>query len=707
MDASTPPSPLITTVLLNWNRGYLLEQTLESYVATVSVPYKLLIIDNGSSDNSGEVIRRFVEKHPATEVISLPENIGGEAYNLAIPKIEGEFLHISENDKIYLHGWCEKMVHAFTSFPKLGQLCLESPVPTDAEAWVSKQVTTLRFHNGCLLYQPERNVITSSIIRKEIFTRGLKVHNIVRQDSHVKFPDDSRLSIDVKKMGYWVANCDHSYVRNIGHEASEIKNNPDYYQANYKAKPAVGLQGLQDRLATQDKLQTVERKSFALPEERLSAELTDVRVNHVEGRFWSMFDSRTPEVESVDIIASMVRLTKPQNVLETGGWLGHVSLAVGRALQANGLGALVTLEHNKEAYAYLEQRIRDSGLGTISVRRERSERFVPKRQFDLVIFNSDVEDPEEEFYHLLPHLKDGAQLIFTGTRADNALDRLPHRLETMGVLSGQFFATPRGLYIGQYKKPAKQEKRLVFCLSPGRSGTAYLTWLIKGLDGVVSLHEPEPKYQWETSNLQKDLRLAYEFVRNKKLPAIGRIPGQLYFEASHYIEKGFLEAWGNTDVTPDFITLKRDPRKIALSWYALGADFHTDTAFVYQHMLHPEDKRPLFLPLKDWKSLNDYQLCYWYALESEKRAAHYAHLLAKRGAKFFETSVEQLASGEHILPLLQWLDIEPLEEELKVLKQRAQNRVNDKSVHKNKARLQAIKTLDLDALEEACRAQLP
>src|SRR5262249_10301506 len=127
--------PVISTVVLNWNRAHLLEQTLESYIQTVSVPHELWIVDNASSDDSVAVIERFVRDYPETQVVRLLENQGGEAFNAALPNLSGEFVLLSENDQVYLPGWAEQVTKAFQLYPRLGQLSLHAPVPTDNEAW--------------------------------------------------------------------------------------------------------------------------------------------------------------------------------------------------------------------------------------------------------------------------------------------------------------------------------------------------------------------------------------------------------------------------------------------------------------------------------------------------------------------------------------------------------------------------------------------
>jgi glycosyltransferase involved in cell wall biosynthesis len=693
--------PVISTVVLNWNRSHLLEQTLQSYIDTVSCPHELWIVDNHSTDNSRKVIEKFVNTHPHTKVIFLPENRGGEAFNEAIPHLSGDLIYLCENDQIHMPGWCEKALHAFQTYRNLGQLSLHCPVPTDDEAWVSKPVK-IRFVNGCLLYQLQDNVTTSSIIRRSLFKNGLRIVNMTSRSKDIKLPDDGKISGTVKAMGLWVGYCDRYYVRNIGHETQEMESDPDYYQANYKAKPEVGTAELNNRIQLQKQLRHVQRKSLLFPREHVVGEISSQPVNGLDPRFWSMFDGRTLEVESLEFIYSLVRMVKPRSVLETGGWLGHTAIAISLAMTANGFGSLTTVEDDLNAYNYMIERFRLLSLSNVTAMNDKSERFISGEAYDFVLFNSAYEDPEEEFFHIMPFLSDGATLVFSGYRREaHQITNLPKILEQYGLLSGQFYDTPRGLYVGKFRraKPA-QSRRTIFCLSSGRSGTAYLTSLLKGLPGLIALHEPEPKYQWQTIALQHQPAHAADFIRRQKVQWVQMLPEATYFEASHYMHKGFFDAWLDAGIVPDVIVMKRDLRAIALSWYGLNVDFFANPQFVRQHMLHPEDKRELFLPLPEWKAFNNYQLCYWYALEQQKRADHYAKILAAKGAKTFTTSLESLSSGKDIEPLLQWLDVKTDKRGMEIILGRSQQRINDKNQFKNSKRLESINEMDFNALEQ-------
>ena len=120
-------SPLLSTVVLNWNRDDLLRTTVGSYLATVSVPYELIIVDNASTDGSRAFIASVCDGRANHRAILLPRNTGGEGLNIGLEQCRGAFLQVSENDLEYLPGWDRELLSKFDEFPELGQLSPFSP----------------------------------------------------------------------------------------------------------------------------------------------------------------------------------------------------------------------------------------------------------------------------------------------------------------------------------------------------------------------------------------------------------------------------------------------------------------------------------------------------------------------------------------------------------------------------------------------------
>lgn len=184
------------------------------------------------------------------------------------------------------------------------------------------------------------------------------------------------------------------------------------------------------------------------------------------------------------------------------------------------------------------------------------------------------------------------------------------------------------------------QKRLIFTVSTGRNGSAYLSTVMNFCSGVVALHEPTPDYVDVLREVQQNPAIATKFLVERKLPIIAEFPTETYLEGSHLFCKGFLEPCLDLGIQPDLIYFRRDIRKISLSLLKMGTvPGRNEKALRYY--LSPED--PGLLQLKvDWNTLEDYQLCYWYCLEIERRAEEYRKLYRKKGLRFVEASIAQL-----------------------------------------------------------------
>jgi glycosyltransferase involved in cell wall biosynthesis len=215
--ASTAGDPVISTVLLSWNRSFLLRETLESYLATVSVPYELIVIDNGSEDDSLDVIRELCNP-PRHRLIALPENEGGAALNRGVALARAPLIHISENDYVYRPGWAEAFIARFEAFPELGQLGLQ---PCDGEPIV---------RNGLDIRVVEtRNVMSSSIARRDVYENGAYWRAQQGPGRIWRPPTDAHFSTLVREAGYLVACFRHDLIAHIGWSPRAILGDLDYY----------------------------------------------------------------------------------------------------------------------------------------------------------------------------------------------------------------------------------------------------------------------------------------------------------------------------------------------------------------------------------------------------------------------------------------------------------------------------------------------
>ncbi len=240
-------------------------------------------------------------------------------------------------------------------------------------------------------------------------------------------------------------------------------------------------------------------------------------------------------------------------------------------------------------------------------------------------------------------------------------------------------------------------KRLIFTVTTGRSGTAYLAQLLRTVPHVAAFHEPEPRFSHVLREVQRDPLMARRFWLEEKLPAIARVRAPIYAETSHLFCKGFAEPLLELGLVPDLILLSRPHREVALSLYQLGTiPGRGGKAMTYY--LSPDD--PGVLPLPGWASLHDYQLCYWYCLEIERRSRHYAKLFRERGARVSRITLTELNTEVGFRRLLDELALPAMH----LLARWRYRRVVGQRVNAKRGKKREVfPPGDLDALEQEVR----
>ncbi|NTW83672.1 MAG: glycosyltransferase family 2 protein [Chlorobiaceae bacterium] len=116
---SMPPHTCI--VVLNWNGANDTLACLASLDKTVSPSYRVLVVDNGSTDGSVERIR---SSFPGTEILELPENLGYSGGNNAgfgkAMEMQDEFVVFLNNDTIADRDFCTPLVETLLRKPEVG-----------------------------------------------------------------------------------------------------------------------------------------------------------------------------------------------------------------------------------------------------------------------------------------------------------------------------------------------------------------------------------------------------------------------------------------------------------------------------------------------------------------------------------------------------------------------------------------------------------
>lgn len=116
-------SPLISIVMVNYNHEEYISESIESVTAQTWQNWELIIVDDGSTDRSPEIIKR----HAQTDSRIIPclqkknEHIC-IATNLGFSKVRGEFVARLDSDDIWQPEKLEKQMRYMSEHPQ-GDLC--------------------------------------------------------------------------------------------------------------------------------------------------------------------------------------------------------------------------------------------------------------------------------------------------------------------------------------------------------------------------------------------------------------------------------------------------------------------------------------------------------------------------------------------------------------------------------------------------------
>lgn len=101
----------VTVIIVNWNGEEFLHQCLAALMQQTVMPHKIIVVDNASSDGSGEIVHKF----PLAQLLTLDQNTGfARGNNLAIEMAskDSEWIALLNPDAFAEPRWLEELLAA-------------------------------------------------------------------------------------------------------------------------------------------------------------------------------------------------------------------------------------------------------------------------------------------------------------------------------------------------------------------------------------------------------------------------------------------------------------------------------------------------------------------------------------------------------------------------------------------------------------------
>lgn len=156
--------PLISVIIPLFNKENFIENTLKSVFAQTFSDFEIVIIDDGSTDNSTKIVKSFSDNRI---FYHFTENRGvSAARNLGIEKSQGKYISFLDADDIWKADFLETMHSLLTAYPdeKVFSSAIEIEIGTKifpAEYSIPK--------NGSIQIV---NYFEASLLQSAIFTSG-------------------------------------------------------------------------------------------------------------------------------------------------------------------------------------------------------------------------------------------------------------------------------------------------------------------------------------------------------------------------------------------------------------------------------------------------------------------------------------------------------------------------------------------------------
>ncbi len=108
-------NPLISIIIPTFNRAHLIGETLDSIIVQTYSNWECIVVDDGSTDNTDEVMAGYLDKDPRVKYFKRPENHrsgGNGARNYGYLQSKGEFVNWFDSDDLMHPEKLEKQVRA-------------------------------------------------------------------------------------------------------------------------------------------------------------------------------------------------------------------------------------------------------------------------------------------------------------------------------------------------------------------------------------------------------------------------------------------------------------------------------------------------------------------------------------------------------------------------------------------------------------------
>lgn len=178
MQGASNKNPLVSIIIPAYNAEKFIVQTIDSVKAQTYSNWELIIVNDGSKDNTLNIIENYAQADKRISFITKPNSGVSDTRNIGIEKAQGDYIAFLDSDDIWLPMNLEKKISLLENDPSVdfvfsNMLQADKDLQNQTQAPVGKDENILEdllLWNGEVIPGPCSNLV----VRKKCFDAGIR-----------------------------------------------------------------------------------------------------------------------------------------------------------------------------------------------------------------------------------------------------------------------------------------------------------------------------------------------------------------------------------------------------------------------------------------------------------------------------------------------------------------------------------------------------
>ena len=117
-------TPILSVILPNYNHAAYLAHALDALLSQELPADEIIVVDDCSTDDSRDVVKRYAEKHSSVRLLANPRNLGAIAtLSRGLNEARGQYLYFGAADDFVMPGFFAIAIRMLRAHPSAGLFC--------------------------------------------------------------------------------------------------------------------------------------------------------------------------------------------------------------------------------------------------------------------------------------------------------------------------------------------------------------------------------------------------------------------------------------------------------------------------------------------------------------------------------------------------------------------------------------------------------